>query len=683
MTIFLLKLTLCWGFFALLYTLLLRHETFFRGNRAYLLGTAVLGILLAALPADQMPVPVDEGGLPVLTLPEFTVGIQQVEAATNTWQNLGFLWMVYWAGLLFLAARMCWGLYKIVLMAVRGQSRRLPDGCLLIETNEAKVPFSFFKWVFVPASIQLSESLELSESSGTLMIAHERAHAHGWHSADVLFAEILCVVFWFHPLAHWYRTALRTVHEYLADAAASRQADRKQYGLLLIGQSQSGMPVAFANHFFQSPLKQRLVMLTKKASAPLRALKFGLLAPVALLFAMLFRQAPAIAQAVDEKHLEFVRELESKNWMRTDTVVTFDPNTYEETMKIVRNNLAPEVDGSGKLVYHYTEVQPQYPGGQEALVKYLADNLKYPELAQKNKVEGTVNVLFVVDEMGNVLRPIGQTYEHQPSESKLSFIPEAVRVVQAMPKWIPAQHKGKPVRCSMNLPVKFSLGTKPVEGNASPDATGKTTLVEPLFPGDLFKFLLENVKYPETARKANAEGKVFVEFMVKEDGSLADFKQVNTNISVHPDLVAEAIRVVKIMPKWKPAVQDGKVVKVKYTLPISFKLDGPKELNEVDAQPEYPGGQPELYKLLTNNVKYPEAAKKAGEEGMVVIVFVVETNGSLSSFESVKTARQDFVDEVIRVLKLSPTWKPAMKNGKAVKVKYTLPFKFKLSNDKE
>lgn len=149
---------------------------------------------------------------------------------------------------------------------------------------------------------------------------------------------------------------------------------------------------------------------------------------------------------------------------------------------------------------------------------------------------------------------------------------------------------------------------------------------------------------------------------------------------MHPDLVAEAIRVVKRMPKWKPAVQDGKVVKVKYTLPISFKLDS-KELSEVDVQPEYPGGMSELYNFLGAQVKYPEAAQKDKVEGMVVLTFIVETDGSLSSFNNENNARQDFADEVIRVMKLSVKWKPAMKNGKAVKVKYTLPFKFKVSND--
>ncbi len=691
MTTFLLKLTLCWGFFALLYSLLLRQETFFRANRIYLLGTAALGILLAAWPAEQLPVPVDDVGMPVMVMPEFTVGIQQMETATSSWQDMDLLWMAYWLGFAWMMARVLWGLIKIVQMAIRGQSERLPDNCLLIQTAEAKVPFSFFRWVFVPVGstdfspsgvapftvqIGLSRAVNASVTDGLksippaeLMLAHERAHAHSWHSADVLFAELLCVLFWFHPLAHWYRKALRTVHEYQADAVASRLADRKQYGLLLIGQSQSGMPIAFANHFFQSPLKQRLIMLTKKASTPLRAVKFGLVAPIALLFAMLFRQATAIAQVVDEKHLEFVRQLEAKNWMVQDTVITFNPDTYEETMQLVNNSAAPEADESGKLVYRYAEIQPQFPGGQEAMVQYLTKNLRYPESEKKGMKQGTLGVSFVVDEEGNVLHPKVQNYD-EPSRP---FVIEAERVVQAMPKWTPARHKGKVVRCSVNLPIQFSLAS----------SAPKPVAFDPEFLGGaaaMSNYLAAHLQYPETAKKAGAEGTAVIKFVVKEDGSLTDVGPGLNEKPLHPDLMAEAIRVVKTMPKWRPGLKDGKLVATELCIPIKFKLDqgNPKELFDVDVQPEFPGGLQELYNFLGKEVKYPEAAKKAGAEGLEVITFIVEADGSLSNFDAVKVARQDCSDEVIRALKLSPNWKPASKNGKAVRVKYTLPFKFKL-----
>jgi TonB family C-terminal domain len=558
-TVFLLKLSACWSFFALMYVLLFKGETFFRANRAYLLGTATLGILLAVWPAEVIPVPLNSEGVPLTILPEVTAGLQQAEAAVEPWENVSWLWAAYWLGFLLALSRMLWGLAKIVNMAVRGKSERLPDGCLLIKTQEAFVPFSFFKWVFVPAETSLSEG-----SSTKLMLAHERAHARGWHSADVLLAEICCAVFWFHPLAHWYRRELRTVHEYLADAEAAHVSDKKQYGLLLIGQSQSGMPIAFANHFFQSPLKQRLVMLTKKSSAPVRALKFSLVAPAALLFAMLFRQAPAIAQTVDEKHRDFVRQLETKGWMMVDTVITFDPDTYKETVQFVKNSAAPAQDADGKLVYNYAEIQPQFPGGQEALAQYIIDNLRYPDIAKQNKVEGTIIVWFVVDETGKVIRPYGEMAQ-MPNDSKLPLVEEAVRVVQSMPRWNPAQHNGKPVRCSMKLPVRFSLAAQ----------AAKSAEAQPEFPGGmegLVKYLTENTKYPESAKKENAEGTVIIKFTVNEDGSLSNIAAIETDKKVHQDLTAEALRLVQSMPKWKPGVQDGKVVKTAFTLPVKFKL---------------------------------------------------------------------------------------------------------------
>lgn len=683
MTTFLLKLTLCWGFFALLYTLLLRQETFFRANRAYLLGTTVLGVLLAAWPSEQLPVPVYETGEPMVILPVVAVGIQQAQETANAWESLDFLWVMYGLGAVLALLRMLWGLAKIAQMAMRGHAERLPDGCLLIQTEEAEVPFSFFKWVFVPAGLSGAkpQTPTFQTSNMEAMLAHERAHAHGWHSADVLLAELLCVALWFHPLAHWYRRALRTVHEYLADAEASRRTDKKQYGLLLIRQSQSGMPIAFANHFFQSPLKQRFVMLTKKASAPGRVLKFGLVAPLAVLFAVLFRQAPAIAQVVDKKHADFVRQLEAGGWMLTDTVVTFNPDTYEERIQIVRNSAAPEKDESGNLVYRYAEVQPQFPGGQEALTRFLQANLRYPEDAVKARAEAMVSVWLVVDEAGNLLKIKAHTNGGILPREDMEA--EAERVVRDMPRWQPAQHKGKPVRCRVNFPIEFRLGAVPVATPNNSKIVVSDAETMPEYPGGqsaLFQFLNDNLKYPEAAQAMKAEGTVYVKFLVNEDGSLSNIAPYYGNGNhERQELEAEAARIVSIMPKWKPAVKNGKVVKKEMILPFKFKLSDEDLSSEVDTPAEFPGGSPALMKFLAENIKYPEEAKKANAEGMAVIQFVVEKDGTLSNFENLKKdVRQDLTDEAMRVLRTSPKWTPATKDGQPVRVKMTLPIRFKL-----
>jgi TonB family protein len=168
--------------------------------------------------------------------------------------------------------------------------------------------------------------------------------------------------------------------------------------------------------------------------------------------------------------------------------------------------------------------------------------------------------------------------------------------------------------------------------------------------------------------------------MVNEDGSITDIQQVEGTTVAHPSLLTESIRVVQAMPKWKPAVKDGKVVRTTFTLPIKFKLDNePTQIsnNEIK-EPGFPGGEAELNAFLTKNIKYPEAAKLEKVEGQVVITFVIETDGSLSSFMVIKSPSQALSDELIRVLKLSPKWNPGMANGEAKRLRYTLPFKFKL-----
>ncbi len=91
----------------------------------------------------------------------------------------------------------------------------------------------------------------------------------------------------------------------------------------------------------------------------------------------------------------------------------------------------------------------------------------------------------------------------------------------------------------------------------------------PSFPGNIFKFLAENIHYPQEAIDYNIQGKVYCEFVVNKDGSIGDIKVIR---GVDRSLDKEAVRVIQSMPKWNPGLQRGKAVKVRYTLPITFKL---------------------------------------------------------------------------------------------------------------
>ena len=109
------------------------------------------------------------------------------------------------------------------------------------------------------------------------------------------------------------------------------------------------------------------------------------------------------------------------------------------------------VSQTSQKVYEEVEQMPQYPGGMQAMAEFLQTNMKYPEDAAKQKVEGRVMVQFVVETDGSI------SDVHVAKQVFPSLDAEAIRVVQSMPKWMPGKKKGKVVRVRYNLPIVFRM----------------------------------------------------------------------------------------------------------------------------------------------------------------------------------------------------------------------------------
>ena len=123
----------------------------------------------------------------------------------------------------------------------------------------------------------------------------------------------------------------------------------------------------------------------------------------------------------------------------------------DEALEFTRVEVTEEVEEAEEEVFLVVEEEPEFPGGLDALSKFIADNIKYPQLAKENNITGRVFVSFVVEKDGRVgqvkiLRDIGGGCGN-----------EAVRVVKMMPKWKPGKQRGKAVRTQFNLPVNFDL----------------------------------------------------------------------------------------------------------------------------------------------------------------------------------------------------------------------------------
>lgn len=234
----------------------------------------------------------------------------------------------------------------------------------------------------------------------------------------------------------------------------------------------------------------------------------------------------------------------------------------------------------------------------------------------------------------------------------------------------------------------------------------------PMFPGGdsiLLKTIAESVKYPESAKAKEIQGRVIVRFCITASGTV---NKVSVLRGVDPDLDAEAIRVVSSLPQFKPGKQGGKAVPVWYMVPITFALDGKRKMNPdnpsdqiappppplpppppppatsekegegfiiVDEMPQFSGGDQGLLKYIAEHTQYPKEAKDGRITGKVITRFLVKKDGTVSNVSVLKGVSPSLDAEAFRVVYALPAFeKPGLKDGKPVAVWYMLPITFTL-----
>jgi TonB family protein len=226
---------------------------------------------------------------------------------------------------------------------------------------------------------------------------------------------------------------------------------------------------------------------------------------------------------------------------------------------------------------------------------------------------------------------------------------------------------------------------------------------QPKFPGNVNEWLVQNIVYPADAKNNNIQGTVYITFVIERDGSVSNVK-VLRGVVGGSSLDNESIRVVSIMPKWVPGMQNGHTVRVQYTLPIHFVLKDdnssghanpttisnsnrdklvdttymPNGFKIIQVKPQFPG---DINKYLTDHIKYPVNAKNNDIEGTVYVRFVVDKDGSVINASVMQAGNSDLDNEAIRVVSEMPKWISGTQNGHPVRVQYTLPIHFTINDN--
>lgn len=604
---YLLDVSLCWLIFYLLYYFWLSKETFFELNRWYLLSTLLLGLIIPLIPSP-FGTEVQESEWVTLYVAPITMGLESLQvtvtAPGEVEQHFNWLLLlkwIYWGGVGFTAVRFFSGLWRIGSLYWGAEHLRVGQYQVAL-TNEAHLPFSFFRVVFK------SKEGNLDEFAEEKITDHELAHVRGWHTIDVLLVELVSIFLWCSPPVHLYRRSLRIVHEYIADSVAIRSGQKKQYGYLLIRQSQSGLELALANHFIQSQLKKRIMMMTKTRSRRQAFLKYLPVIPLLVVALVIFSNWEAVAN--DPLNLLGKEVLKNIEVMDPVAVGDYDPLVLKKLLTAVlhkRQQLTTNQDAqlARKFAAIHDEWIEKYPEHQQEIrkiTKAVAGQYKFSlEFADHKIKTGFFKEPFKVhtpdtkpssdlDFNSDELRIRGVNEnpyvlindKPAPENWKAEIVPDMIESINVLKGEAAIKEYGEKAKDGAisiyTKGFKKAETTMPrfpgCENIADPDKRSKCAEV------NLMEYVFSNLKYPESAKKQNVEGLVVASYVVDKTGEIKDI-QILKSIGAGTDEVVK--EVLRNMPRQIPGTLDGVPAEVEMKLPIKFKAteEGIKEREDL------------------------------------------------------------------------------------------------------
>ncbi len=310
------------------YFLLLRKETFFRTNRWYLLFGLLTSVVLPLITfkkviwIDPAPEAINWTALPTQAAadPGFEINWWIVAAAIYSIGLAAFLFRFF-------------GDFYALRRALKGKTVLQQADFKFVDTKDNISPFSYFNYIVYNSSLYSPAELQN-------ILEHEKVHSDQHHSVDVLISRLFCIAFWFNPFVWLYKQSILQNLEFIADNEATRNlADKKSYQFTLLKVTAHENCVDITNHFYQSLIKKRIVMLNKNQSKKRNSWKYALIVPGLAAF-MFYFQVKVIAQERDTTKVASVPVPALATVQDTDVVV--HKNTSDSELKAYSERVKKE-----------------------------------------------------------------------------------------------------------------------------------------------------------------------------------------------------------------------------------------------------------------------------------------------------------------------------------------------------
>ena len=576
--------------------------TLIRFNRFYLLGATVLSALLPLLHItipDKTPVVSDMAiesmefaqeltGTFVFTAEPVAAAVEPAapKAQKSVWAVI--LVCGYSAYVLMLLVGWSRSIIRARRFLSGKQRRRVSRTVWLVTHDEDFGPFSWMNYIVISDT----ENGFARRAS----LRHEFAHIRLLHSADLVFLLACTVV---NPVCWLVLQEIKIVHEFEADSEViNRYGIRNSdYQKLLIMRTVGAEAYALASSFNLN-IKKRIIMLNKNQTSKSHLMWLLLLVPMLGMTSVLFARTEKTLGPDDVLNLTQSTKIDDNESLLNSTTVRISGKIVDRNgnpIEAATISVMPDAASLSLIMEHPSDKNGEFSltakKGQiviiakddyspikitvEKPVSDLTVTLEKPEALLPQLKAGDIIQGVVTDAATGAPLMMANIFEMDEKDRIRSHAitdPEgnfSMRIVN------PDNHFTITKEGYADAKRPISNGQISLKKNTSATESDEVYMVvdqQPEFPGgaaSLMQYLARTIRYPKEAHDDSIQGRVLVTFIIGKDGSINDAEVVQP---VHPLLDAEALRAIREMPKWEPGYQNGEPVKVKYTVPINFRL---------------------------------------------------------------------------------------------------------------
>ena len=452
--------------FLLIFEIFFKKETFFKANRFYLLGSILLSLVI---PLIKIPVKENIQKQTFFQLKEIVVSntsfIENKSDLTNTFSWISVL---YGIGLVIFTTLFLVKIFKIFQVKRKSVVENI-ENVKVHRIENSNQAFSFFSYIFIGSD----------NANIQTILKHETFHKKQLHSLDLVFLEVMKIIFWFNPLVYFYQKRIVEIHEFEADSTSVSE-NKSSYYETLICQIFEVNSISLTNNFYnQSLIKKRLVMLQKSKSKKSGMMKYLVVIPMVVISLTIFSTKALAQEKVkttnEVKKEKVLKEIKEYNQSATkeEKIQVLDDNFLKEKLEEIKiKNLVLEKNPNtdDPIPFALVKSPPAFQGCEEKVDKEARDcfmngmnehikkYFSYPKEAKDKNVEGRVLVLFTINKQGLV-----DDFRVKGNGKENSYLleHEAARIMKLLPKFTPGMIDDKPVEVSYAQPIMFRIAPPP------------------------------------------------------------------------------------------------------------------------------------------------------------------------------------------------------------------------------